>query len=169
MISTHTPLAGRDHVLQIPDTRKNRFLLTRPLRDVTDKPFLEEMAKKRISTHTPLAGRDSPGRFTSGTSSHISTHTPLAGRDDIIINNYSDNRISTHTPLAGRDPNYWDLFCVISISTHTPLAGRDLPGVVVPYNTDGISTHTPLAGRDCSANKEAQGVCNFYSHAPCGT
>ena len=56
MISTHTPLAGRDQndneILQYP----------------------------QISTHTPLAGRDR--KFTRFLAvCNISTHTPLAGRD----------------------------------------------------------------------------------------
>ena len=56
-----------------------RFLLTRPLRDVTSR---------------------------SGTLYHfqaISTHTPLAGRDYIRRKENEENAISTHTPLAGRD------------------------------------------------------------------
>ena len=77
-ISTHTPLAGRDHVtpgLYMTDsfllTRPLRdvtiilaryaliriFLLTRPLRDVTPQPDTAEQPQP-ISTHTPLAGRD---------------------------------------------------------------------------------------------------------------
>ena len=55
-ISTHTPLAGRDHISHSCREWK-RFLLTRPLRDVTTRP--ETAARyTHISTHTPLAGRD---------------------------------------------------------------------------------------------------------------
>ena len=57
MISTHTPLAGRD------DTEDYTFNL-----------------KRHISTHTPLAGRDGEVE-TMKSAVQISTHTPLAGRD----------------------------------------------------------------------------------------
>ena len=56
-ISTHTPLTGRD----IPDAddvaAMDEFLLTRPLRDVTIIPFPPSKSLF-ISTHTPLTGRD---------------------------------------------------------------------------------------------------------------
>ena len=56
LISTHTPLAGRD-----------RFRT-------------ESGETLSISTHTPLAGRDRTGSIPEKFS-QISTHTPLAGRD----------------------------------------------------------------------------------------
>ena len=79
-----------------------RFLLTRPLRDVTGKAY--QYAKWcAISTHTPLAGRDFYELGISGRKA-ISTHTPLAGRDGCLaLCNCSLLVISTHTPLAGRD------------------------------------------------------------------
>ena len=57
IISTHTPLAGRDLTRGSTHTIAGRFLLTRPLRDVT---IIDVPARKAssISTHTPLAGRD---------------------------------------------------------------------------------------------------------------
>ena len=80
LISTHTPLAGRD-IWSV---------------DRIIEPQI-------ISTHTPLAGRD-PGRQTPSVVECISTHTPLAGRDSISIDRFPARFvISTHTPLAGRD------------------------------------------------------------------
>ena len=74
------------------------FLLTRPLRDVTEIIRMADAAGI-ISTHTPLAGRD---EF-----------------QDINITIY--NRISTHTPLAGRD---WyisaPLYAVANFYSHAP-------------------------------------------------
>ena len=58
IISTHTPLAGRDR------------------RDVNRRQKQIE-----ISTHTPLAGRDEHKQKCSKLLHSISTHTPLAGRD----------------------------------------------------------------------------------------
>ena len=60
MISTHTPLAGRDDIAKA----SGEMLL--------------------ISTHTPLAGRDREIVATIWTIG-ISTHTPLAGRDDLPL------------------------------------------------------------------------------------
>ena len=60
MISTHTPLAGRD-------------------------PFVvAAFSGILISTHTPLAGRDVFIFAISEDFYNISTHTPLAGRDRYI-------------------------------------------------------------------------------------
>ena len=145
IISTHTPLAGRDRPL--------------PGRDET----------RRISTHTPLAGRD--GLFYGAESiASISTHTPLAGRDafedveDLLAS------ISTHTPLAGRDNHatYVDERYE-NFYSHAPRGARQTHALQGTFNgpflltrpsrgaTNAlvyglpslrISTHTPLAGRD---------------------
>ena len=56
-ISTHTPLAGRDAGAGSIFNGIFRFLLTRPSRDVTEGIF-RLLMKYCISTHTPLAGRD---------------------------------------------------------------------------------------------------------------
>ena len=56
-ISTHAPLAGRDH------------------------NHLQKKKKIHISTHAPLAGRDTCTPSLSSFASIISTHAPLAGRD----------------------------------------------------------------------------------------
>ena len=56
-ISTHTSLAGRDAETWYTDTVTDKFLLTRPSRDVTDD--YDRIRRERIiSTHTSLAGRD---------------------------------------------------------------------------------------------------------------
>ena len=78
-ISTHTPLAGRDVLHGKFCCILLQFLLTRPSRGATPaKQTVSEWAD--ISTHTPLAGRDCIDPLAS-TSTAISTHTPLAGRD----------------------------------------------------------------------------------------
>ena len=63
-----------------------KFLLTRPLRDVTTL---------KMNVQNTLI---------------ISTHTPLAGRDQ--ADGHADQRlnISTHTPLAGRDLDHYPVF-----------------------------------------------------------
>ena len=56
-ISTHTPLAGRDWNVLFKTNSNTKFLLTRPLRDVT-LALSVLLVDLQISTHTPLAGRD---------------------------------------------------------------------------------------------------------------
>ena len=80
IISTHTPLAGRDRYVFRHVNWVFQFLLTRPLRDVTTcQVRIVQIAD--ISTHTPLAGRDIVPAV-SPDLCRISTHTPLAGRDN---------------------------------------------------------------------------------------
>ena len=80
IISTHTPLAGRD------------------------LGHISCCGLPKISTHTPLAGRDLVIWFFRHLL-FISTHTPLAGRDGTEYGGILGEKISTHTPLAGRDPS----------------------------------------------------------------
>ena len=61
IISTHTPLAGRDGVASLM------------------------YRNSAISTHTPLAGRDAILSKRPSQASEISTHTPLAGRDQYYL------------------------------------------------------------------------------------
>ena len=56
-ISTHTPLTGRDDFVLVLFFRCLKFLLTRPLRDVTGTQTAQATTYV-ISTHTPLTGRD---------------------------------------------------------------------------------------------------------------
>ena len=82
MISTHTPLAGRDGI----DVRLLQWLLD-------------------FYSHAPRGARLEFLQFVLSICD-ISTHTPLAGRDDLRNIRLRYFRISTHTPLAGRDtPN----------------------------------------------------------------
>ena len=79
MISTHTPLAGRD--LKI-----------------------ESLADSiQISTHTPLAGRDGDGFRAVGHSRGFLLTRPLRGATRSALKRLLSCKISTHTPLAGRD------------------------------------------------------------------
>ena len=168
MISTHTPLAGRDHHSRhiVGDvafllTRPLRgatfspfrrriayvFLLTRPLRGATVAPWELPDARTDFYSHAPCGARPI-ARPPPDTSKHISTHTPLAGRDYGHVRNVSMKYPFLLTrPLRGATFSSKISPVSSSISTHTPLAGRDFFRVVI-FRDDKISTHTPLAGRD---------------------
>ena len=145
LISTHTPLAGRDFNQCIKSAENGGFLLTRPLRDVTISP-MHPLESDLISTHTPLAGRDNDFNLIASRPL-ISTHTPLAGRDSI--------------------PRRIDIFHSKFLLTR-PL--RDVTAIIsVLLQNSCISTHTPLAGRDGTFWTDIRIPDHFYSHAPCGT
>ena len=98
-ISTHTPLAGRDTTVMYALHPALVFLLTRPLRDVTEK-VMPAVTNAMISTHTPLAGRDKDWDWTTAFTA-ISTHTPLAGRDEIKPTGRKDPKdFYSHAPCG---------------------------------------------------------------------
>ena len=82
-ISTHTPLAGRDVHTYVVGWVRFRFLLTRPLRDVTIT------RSQRIHRHQFLLTRPlrdvTVEALAYAFNMDISTHTPLAGRDMLQI------------------------------------------------------------------------------------
>ena len=82
-ISTHAPLAGRDVLGEAAPGLSYQFQPTRPLRGATPRALVPEM-QSIISTHAPLAGRDQAFLPTLNTSANISTHAPLAGRDHLL-------------------------------------------------------------------------------------
>ena len=62
-ISTHAPLAGRDHYLMSKTEMENKiFQPTRPLRGATRCRGSVDLVQINISTHAPLAGRDNKFR-----------------------------------------------------------------------------------------------------------
>ena len=80
LISTHAPLAGRDHYRKHWLAAYWHFNPRAPCgaRRICLAVYA---AKIRISTHAPLAGRDLRRRDRSAAGTGISTHAPLAGRD----------------------------------------------------------------------------------------
>ena len=144
-----------------------KFLLTRPLRDVTHSLWFCR-CHSGISTHTPLTGRDSLSLLPAFLPGHFYSHAPygtwLAWRNPLarFKNFYSHAPYGTWRNSTGKSVNYK------VISTHTPLTGRDF-AFVCTVQLVAISTHTPLTGRDMTALKLIKISLNFYSHAPYGT
>ena len=85
-----------------PLRRRNKFLLTRPLRDVTYRPR-RHMLHRYISTHTPLAGRDPSRNSSCFLCFPFLLTRPLRDVTNHATGKNFNNFISTHTPLAGRD------------------------------------------------------------------
>ena len=98
-ISTHTPLAGRDNREAAENCRLLRFLLTRPLRDVTLRSLREDVTRSFLLTR-PLRDVTAAPRYPA-VAAPISTHTPLAGRD---ITGWMKSRIAgnfySHAPCG---------------------------------------------------------------------
>ena len=145
------------------------FLLTRPLRDVTN---IYQRGKHclRISTHTPLAGRDLSSALTGKAGRLISTHTPLAGRDTEHTNRKLTDLFQFLLTRPLRDVTYsW----IQRSGRLRFLLTRPLRDVTISIKLltclIRISTHTPLAGRDRLQLGYDNYPFYFYSHAPCGT
>ena len=143
LISTHAPLAGRDYKVQVGAFGVKKFQPTRPLRGATTT-IVEAIPQIIISTHAPLAGRDEDQERICR-NVIISTHAPLAGRDHIRHNKRKLDRISTHAPLAGRDGTY---------PATVPLEGNFNP-------------RAPCGARRPS-EKERRRYLHFNPRAPCG-
>ena len=123
-ISTHAPLAGRDHhrltgscdmghfnprapcgarpLSVVTLISAVKFQPTRPLRGATGLPVTPSTASTEFQPTRPLRGATFSGLFISSTE-EISTHAPLAGRDAEKGGLAGWGHISTHAPLAGRD------------------------------------------------------------------
>ena len=166
-ISTHAPLAGRDH--NAVDRSHNVL----------------------ISTHAPLAGRDFWGRLHRGcltnfnprapcgarrrggyhgneTNYNFNPRAPCGARPQIPLNFIRSTRISTHAPLAGRDCRGRAEGHLRQISTHAPLAGRDrLKPRQVTYQDKHFNPRAPCGARrlvkSCLLSRS-----DFNPRAPCG-
>ena len=187
MISTHTPLAGRDSEFrhQLPQTRnfnshapcgarpyfgllkiRNlKFQLTRPLRGATRKAHRPIYARQPISTHTPLAGRDPQGTPPHlRPSTDFNSHAPCGARRvglhiSIKMRKFQLTRPSRGATRAARIVHRGEQFQLTRPLRGATTKEWDSGGTV------GISTHTPLAGRDVISVKRSKGSY-ISTHTP---
>ncbi len=145
VISTHTPLAGRDHTTAPGITYPEKFLLTRPLRDVT-KPLKNPYGINPISTHTPLAGRDWMIPAEQFEIEHFYSHAPC-GTWHICPDNSNTSGIFLLT---------------------RPLRDVTSSSVISHSFTVDFYSHAPCGTWRCPAMQGCPAM-HFYSHAPCGT
>ena len=82
-VSTHTPHAGRDVCISSEKTKNHKFLLTRPMRDVT---FLQKLRTGRLMFLLTRPMRDVTFSADGARETrNVSTHTPHAGRDSVAL------------------------------------------------------------------------------------
>ena len=98
VISTHTPLAGRDIPLINFRTPGRTFLLTRPSRGAVYPGFLAGFLLTR-----PSRGATASGKLLKYVHIDFYSHAPRGARLPAVPFIIPAPRISTHTPLAGRD------------------------------------------------------------------
>ena len=166
IISTHTPLAGRDKPLFFV---KNGFwhISTHTPLAGRDQPVQLRLHIVRISTHTPLAGRDTANLQALGLEQDFYSHAPRGARlrsaacRGIIEDFYS------HAPRGARQILAFSSLLSISFLLTRPSRGATRDDGYAGY-IHYISTHTPLAGRDENAASKVSGTIDFYSHAPRG-
>ena len=146
-ISTHAPLAGRDDFFCLLEPLADAFQPTRPLRGATNSeqmPFL----RRDISTHAPLAGRDHRGRCRCGGPAPISTHAPLAGRDrSTTTGKRSAGYFNPRAPCGARRTPKCSRVALRIFQPTRPLRGATRT-TSQRAQRPLISTHAPLAGRD---------------------
>ena len=125
VISTHTPLAGRDtyrgrgrrrsfdfnshapcgarQCLPRKKARMPKFQLTRPLRGATCQTT-RRCRFDIISTHTPLAGRDLKVLYSSDRASDFNSHAPCGARLFASIQPQQRIHFNSHAPCGARLP-----------------------------------------------------------------
>ena len=187
LISTHTPLAGRDQdrkcfgrdtddfyshapcgARQTGESGRSSwslFLLTRPLRGATGH-VVTPPRYFDISTHTPLAGRDVCFRVRSGSAEFLLTR-PLRGATETAEIRKFAGYFYSHAPCGARQNGNTKMAGDLAISTHTPLAGRDGFGFGNQAAVEDFYSHAPCGARLNSKVIEPP-AGHFYSHAPCG-
>ena len=146
IISTHTPLAGRDKPLFFV---KNGFwhISTHTPLAGRDQPVQLRLHIVRISTHTPLAGRDTANLQALGLEQDFYSHAPRGARHDIDVDVWRQISFLLTRPSRGATA-----FCCLSRDYRRFLLTRPSRGAtnfgLFFATVDFISTHTPLAGRD---------------------
>ena len=165
MISTHTPLAGRDSRRVNAIVRAQKFLLTRPSRGVTQsrRPCLFGLLflltrPSRGVTLFYLRKASSNGFLLTRPSRGVTLpRTGIQLRQQFLLTRPS--RGVTDSPHRAHGlPKF--------------LLTRPSRGVTIRISQSDpvqrISTHTPLAGRDHFRNVSSLRMTHFYSHAPRG-
>ena len=165
LISTHTPLAGRDPPLLTISMALMYFYSHAPR---GARPVLDMRGREMIHfySHAPRGARlEGVGLWTIILLFLLTR--PSRGATFSPRSCFSSGEFLLTRPSRGATIFPHEGLIQDIISTHTPLAGRDVVRST-SKSSSKISTHTPLAGRDSSIVRDACSVCDFYSHAPRG-
>ena len=143
MISTHTPLAGRDWITY---SKANELF---------------------ISTHTPLAGRDKIKSPLSTGVYDFNSHAPCGARHANCYANRIPVKFQLTRPLRGATNN-----CLLVVHTSQfqltrPLRGATIDRSLYRGRIPDFNSHAPCGARrnDCG---QIFLTHYFNSHAPCG-
>ena len=143
-ISTHTPLAGRDEILQF------RYCMS------------------AISTHTPLAGRDYYGASSATGDYGFLLTRPLRDVTGLAYNKTTPVKFLLTRPL--RDVT---ITAMAGVPAFTFLLTRPLRDVTsssrMALRSVQFLLTRPLRDVTILLRINWTGRSNFYSHAPCGT
>ena len=123
VISTHTPLAGRDMPGAYAPAAPTHFYSHAP-RGARQMYAGSEGDSHSISTHTPLAGRDC-ARIQHNIAICISTHTPLAGRDkSFLAIVHPVEHFYSHAPRGARPAHSGRMIPTFDFYSHAPRGAR---------------------------------------------
>ena len=165
LISTHTPLAGRDKRRNHNKRLMNNFYSHAP-RGARPRVTLNFFSYSNFYSHAPRGAR--PGVVGAFNRAYdFYSHAPRGARHTMIESLRLTDNFYSHAPRGARRLPTKIRMPPSQISTHTPLAGRDSS---LPFlrREISISTHTPLAGRDILRFCHCPLLHYFYSHAPRG-
>ena len=165
-VSTHTPLAGRDHGDNECQQDESRFYSHAPRGARRSAGSLTDRYSMFLLTR-PSRGA-TPTRIILFRHFCVSTHTPLAGRDVCIVRDrLSYTGFYSHAPRGAR-LDLEVLFVRKVVSTHTPLAGRDSTILLCLSTFFWFLLTRPSRGATFHAVLLTPVLHRFYSHAPRG-
>ena len=167
-ISTHAPLAGRDHSRMAALRLIAAFQPTRPLRGATalgggqaagrvyfnprapcgarPVPDLHRPAPRYFNPRAPCGARR-PAAHDLRPRPGISTHAPLAGRDDTDrCESGAEKDFNPRAPCGARPELILWVMLPSDFNPRAPCGAR--PSAGERTHGENISTHAPLAGRD---------------------
>ena len=157
IISTHTPLAGRDVLRSCGEVVGGHFYSHAP-RGARHDCFLTDVRPTNISTHTPLAGRDGKITYAQYQDWHFYSHAPRGARHGQYQNVLLSDDFYSHAPRGARRLFFWESETSIAISTHTPLAGRDWVFVCAAGSNEDFYSHAPRGARRNAMNSIMAGL-----------
>ena len=189
VISTHTPLAGRDsdrsashqacghfnshapcgarRTAYSAHPARRKFQLTRPLRGATYSITYCDMACA-ISTHTPLAGRDFDRQSRHfDVHIHFNSHAPCGARLHNLDKTISSFDFNSHAPCGARRLIISASLAVIYFNSHAPCGAR-LDEIVAFIAHTLFQLTRPLRGATADIGVILSSPSDFNSHAPCG-